>query len=440
MITLTDKARHFADTALRETKKEIYGMDEVIKLCLVAMVADGHVLLEANPGFGKTTLVKTMAKVLRLPWGRIQFTPDLMPADIVGTFMPEFSSDDGRSSKSKVSGPQQTGDGQGLRLEFQPGPLFTCLLLADEINRATPKTQSAMLEAMAERQVTVLGHQRPLDSDDFVTFIDKEADGTEHKPPRQKDRPFMVLATQNPLDYEGTYELPKAQTDRFMFKILVPIPGDSDLMLILNKDAGALGSSEPRDGHIQRAQARPLKESYEQVVANLKKFKEHLYNKVRSLAVMEQHVVGLYMASNGRYDFFTEGSKAIAELANYFEFGLGPRAPRDLIKAAKAWALYGFLGSDEQKAGLDPRKVDPIPDASALAHVIVPALRHRLLLRYQWSDAFREKHPDADPERLIDFFVRDFAIACLPPQKGVAMDYAGMFKKELDSVLKAKAS
>lgn len=439
MITTSEEAQYFSDAVLQETKKEMYGMDEVIKLCLIAMVADGHVLLEANPGFGKTTLVKTIAQVLRLPWGRVQFTPDLMPSDITGTFMPKIPRDNDVYTKVDRSALKNEDNSQGLRLEFQPGPLFTSLLLADEINRATPKTQSAMLEAMAERQVTVLGHQRPLDSADFVTFVEKDANGKTYEPPVQKGRPFMVLATQNPLDYEGTYELPKAQTDRFMFKILVPIPGDSDLLRILHKDAGALGSIKSSNNNDQ-GKAQPLKPLHEQIVANLIKFKQHLYKDIRTLPVMEQHIIRLYMASNKRLDFFDK-AKTVTELAGYFDFGLGPRAARDLIKAAKGWALYGFSDSADQRRA-NQRQVEPmpIPGAAALAHILIPTLRHRLILRYQWNEDYRIKYQNADPERLIDYFVRDFAIACLPPQKDVAKDYADMFKRELDSVIEARAS
>ncbi|MCB0128566.1 MAG: AAA family ATPase, partial [Caldilineaceae bacterium] len=171
--------KEFAGTALTIVQEDMKDLDEVVRLCFVALYTNGHVLLEGNPGLGKTALVRALGDTLGFAKGRIQFTPDLMPADITGTYIPI------------------PRDGL-MTLEFRPGPINTSLLLADEINRATPKTQSAMLEAMAEKQVTVLGESRKLPV------------------------PFMVLATQNPIDHEGTYTLPEAQSDRFMFKLLMP--------------------------------------------------------------------------------------------------------------------------------------------------------------------------------------------------------------------------
>jgi MoxR-like ATPase len=166
-----------------ELAKLMVGQAELIRLVLTAMIAGGHVLLEGVPGLGKTVLVRSLGRALDLDFSRVQFTPDLMPADITGTHI-------------------VTEDEEGRRrFEFQPGPIFTNLLLADEINRATPKTQSALLEAMQERQVTV-------------------GDRTRHLPD-----PFFVLATQNPIELEGTYPLPEAQLDRFFFKVVVPFPG-----------------------------------------------------------------------------------------------------------------------------------------------------------------------------------------------------------------------
>src|ERR1041384_948191 len=191
-------ARRPVSHVVKAVGEELYGLETVIRLSLAALFGGGHVLLEGNPGLGKTELVKRLARVMNLKAGRIQFTPDLMPADITGTLMP-------------------TGNG-GLR--FQSGPIFTSLLLADEINRATPKTQSAMLGAMAEKKVTVLGEAHALPS------------------------PFVVLATQNPIDHEGTYNLPAAQADRFMFKVRMPVPDGATLKRILRKRAGA-GAPEP---------------------------------------------------------------------------------------------------------------------------------------------------------------------------------------------------
>src|SRR5438093_2165844 len=176
-----------------EIGKVIVGQDEIVEGTLTALIAGGHVLLEGVPGLGKTLLVRTIADALHLKFSRVQFTPDLMPADLVGTNVV-----------------LQTADG-GRRFEFQRGPVFANIVLADEINRATPKTQSALLEAMQEHHVTVGGQTYPL------------------------PEPFFVLATQNPLEMEGTYPLPEAQLDRFFFKLLVKFPSFADLEAILDR-------------------------------------------------------------------------------------------------------------------------------------------------------------------------------------------------------------
>src|SRR5437879_2646550 len=171
----------------------VVGQERVIRELLLALFAGGHVLLEGVPGLGKTLLVRTLSDALHLRFQRIQFTPDLMPADVIGTNV-------------VVESPE----GQ-RKFEFQPGPIFANLVLADEINRATPKTQSALLEAMQERSVTVAGKTYDL------------------------GRPFFVLATQNPLEMEGTYPLPEAQLDRFLFKLLVKFPSAEQIEMILDR-------------------------------------------------------------------------------------------------------------------------------------------------------------------------------------------------------------
>ena len=172
--------------------RDVIGQNEVIEGAIIAMIAGGNVLLEGVPGVGKTRLVRSLGRVFDLPFSRIQFTPDLMPADVTGTNI-IVKGEDGNSS-----------------FQFQPGPIFSNIILADEINRATPKTQSALLEAMQEHTVTVMGTSRKL------------------------EEPFFVLATQNPVEQDGTYPLPEAQMDRFMFKIIVKNPSLDELMEIVN--------------------------------------------------------------------------------------------------------------------------------------------------------------------------------------------------------------
>src|SRR6185437_3313871 len=180
-----------------EIGKFIVGQQEAVEFSLYSILADGHALLEGLPGLGKTMLIRTVSEVLDLSFSRIQFTPDLMPSDITGTSMIE----------RLENGKQQ--------FTIQKGPIFSQMVLADEINRATPKTQSALLEAMGEKTVTVLGETK------------------------QMDKPFFVLATQNPIEMEGTYPLPEAQMDRFLCKILLPYPERSELKAIIQRTTGA---------------------------------------------------------------------------------------------------------------------------------------------------------------------------------------------------------
>src|SRR5947209_15899713 len=189
------------NTVRREIAKVIVGQDDVVEGVLICLLSGGHVLLEGVPGLGKTTLLRTLARTLQLKYSRIQFTPDLMPADIVGSMVIE-------------------GDDRGAKLlRFQPGPIFANLVLADEINRATPKTQSALLEAMQERTVT--------------------SGTTTH----ELESPFLVMATQNPIEMEGTYPLPEAQLDRFLMKILVTYPSRSELNRIVERTIQAQSES-----------------------------------------------------------------------------------------------------------------------------------------------------------------------------------------------------
>src|SRR5579884_3189249 len=189
------------NTVRQEIAKVIVGQDDVVEGVLICLLASGHVLLEGVPGLGKTTLLRTLSRTLQLKYSRIQFTPDLMPADIVGSMIIE------------------TDDRGGKGLRFQPGPIFANLVLADEINRATPKTQSALLEAMQEKTVT----------SGSITH--------------ELEKPFLVMATQNPIEMEGTYPLPEAQLDRFLMKILVGYPSRAELDIIVQR---TLASTQPQ--------------------------------------------------------------------------------------------------------------------------------------------------------------------------------------------------
>ena len=359
-----NKAIHdYADALSGAVRREMYGIDEITRLCLVAFYTGGHVLLEGNPGLGKTELVKTLGKVLRLPFGRIQFTPDLMPSDITGTYMPDLEK-------------------PGGALSFRPGPVFTNLLLADEINRATPKTQSAMLEAMAEQQVTVLGEKRVLET------------------------PFMVLATQNPIDQEGTYNLPEAQADRFMFKLAMPVPGSETLRLILDKRAGK--TAEPIETQPRQVAGEHLLPK-DQADSN-RKFEElkRLVEAVVPIPSLETHILNMFLATNGRFDDLEDLDgkqrdrvmRLVGELVTY---GLGPRATICLMLGAKAWSL---LFNREATHAEGP----------GLAAVVIPSLRHRLKLDLDWSDRYREMvaAPPENEDALYEKLLADFCIHTAP--------------------------
>ncbi|MFZ7103017.1 MAG: AAA family ATPase [Peptococcaceae bacterium] len=281
---------------INQLKKQItsvvIGKDEAVELALAAFLAQGHVLVEDMPGTGKTTLAKTIARSLGCDYNRIQFTPDLMPSDVTG--MNYYNTKSGE-------------------FEFRPGPVFTNILLADEINRTTPRTQSALLEAMEEKQITVDGVTRSL------------------------ERPFLVLATQNPVETEGTFILPYAQLDRFLLKIKLGYPQRSDETIILNKHAfgNILESIEPV--------LNPL------LAAKLQESTEHVY-----LAdSLVEYILDLVEATR---------KHAAIELA------LSPRASISMVKAAKAVAL------------LKGREY-VIPDDVRL--LCIPVLAHRLKLRKQ---------------------------------------------------------
>jgi MoxR-like ATPase len=290
--------------ALRgEIGKVIVGHDAIVEGTLIALFGGGHVLLEGVPGLGKTLLVRTLGEVLDLPFSRIQFTPDLMPADILGT-----------NIVMETSGGRR-------EFQFQRGPIFAHLILADEINRATPKTQSALLEAMQEHQVTAGGELRKL------------------------NEPFFVMATQNPIDQEGTYPLPEAQLDRFFFKILVGYPSADELTEVINRTtAGARAD-------VQKVLSR-------ETLMELMR----LVREVPIASHVKDYAVRLVMGTHPR----TETAAPAA--SQYLRFGSSPRGAQTLVLAGKVRAL------------IDGRFNVSYEDIEAVAPL---ALRHRLILNFE---------------------------------------------------------
>ena len=286
----------------REVGRVIVGQRELVRQTLTGLLANSHVLLEGVPGLGKTMLVRTIADVIDCTFNRIQFTPDLMPADITGTNI--------------------LIEEEGKRLfRFQPGPIFANLVLADEINRATPKTQSSLLEAMQEHQVTVARNRFPLDP------------------------PFFVLATQNPLEMEGTYPLPEAQLDRFIFKVMVPFPSEEDLIAIMDRTTGA---DAPTAGKV--ADASEIVEM------------QRLARAVPIAPHVTAYAVGLLAASH------PDQPRAPQLVRDYVRYGGSPRGAQALITGGKIYAL------------LDGRFNVSIEDIRAVA---LPALRHRVILNFE---------------------------------------------------------
>ena len=286
-----------------EIGKVIVGHENIVDGTLIALLAGGHVLLEGVPGLGKTLLVRTLSQVLHLSFNRVQFTPDLMPADILGTNLV-----------------METPEGR-REFRFQKGPIFAHLILADEINRATPKTQSALLEAMQEHSVTAGGEIRKL------------------------EEPFFVLATQNPIDQEGTYPLPEAQLDRFFFKLVVTYPSGAELNEVLNR------TTENRKVELQTVVTR------EEMIEL-----QHLVRQVPVASHVRDYAVRLILATHPK----TETAAPITN--QYLRFGSSPRGAQALLLGAKVRALTQgrFNASFED------------------IQAVVPAtLRHRLILNFE---------------------------------------------------------
>ncbi|MEO8099830.1 MAG: MoxR family ATPase [Acidobacteriota bacterium] len=285
----------------REIGKIIVGQQEVVDGVLICLLAGGHVLLEGVPGLGKTTLLRTLSRVLHLKYSRIQFTPDLMPADIVGSAIIDTE-----------------GHTKGLR--FQPGPIFANLVLADEINRATPKTQSALLEAMQEHTVTSGTQTHILDA------------------------PFLVMATQNPIEMEGTYPLPEAQLDRFLMKILVQYPSRADLSTIVERTIQSHEASV--EAVLDHGEIMGLRDICHQVL-----IAPHV----------QDHAIDLVMATQ-------PSSPTAHELTRkYIRYGSSPRGAQSLVECGRVLALF------------NGRMHLSVEDIDAVAAAV---LRHRIILNF----------------------------------------------------------
>lgn len=319
MLEISEKIRKCEE----EISKGIIGQNDIIRNVLVAIFADGNVLLEGMPGMGKTQLVKTIGKVLDLKFSRIQFTPDLMPADVVGTNIVVKENDN-------------------TVFKFEKGPVFTNLLLADEINRATPKTQSALLEAMGEKTVTV------------------------GKTTYEMPRPFMVLATQNPIEQEGTYPLPEAQLDRFLFKLNVDFPNLQELKEIM--DLTLTNEKTEINAVLQGNEILKIREAIREV---------------KIADSVKEYALKLILATHPEIE---EGAEIVKK---YVEAGASPRAAQGIISGAKVRAV------------MEGRLNVSFEDIQNLAY---PILRHRLILNF---DAITEGLTE---ESIIDKLLEDLKV------------------------------
>ncbi len=287
----------------REIQKAIVGHEQIIDGVLICLFVGGHALLEGVPGLGKTALIRTLSQALNLKFSRIQFTPDLMPADVIGT---------------NVIMESETGHRE---FTFVHGPIFAQIVLADEINRATPKTQSAMLEAMQERQVTAGGKLRKLED------------------------PFFVMATQNPIEQEGTYPLPEAQLDRFFFKLLVEYSNRQELKDILDRTTTNV-----------KVEIQPVLDG-PGIVAH-----QQLVRRVHVAPHVQDYAIRCVLATHPKGEF------AVPMVNQFLRFGASPRAAQAITLAAKVRAL------------LDSRFHASFQD---IKDVMKPALRHRLILNFE---------------------------------------------------------
>ena len=329
-LALVDRMKEGREKIIRELKKVIIGQDDVIQEVLIALFSGGHCLITGVPGLAKTLLIKTIADITRLQFNRIQFTPDLMPADVVGT---ELMTEDPSTNRR--------------RLKFVKGPIFANILLADEINRTPPKTQSALLEAMEEQQVTAAGSTHKL------------------------DRPFFVLATQNPIELEGTYPLPEAQLDRFMFKILIDyLPAEEEIIVVNNTT------------QITETAVEPFLTG-----KDILDF-QHIAHQVPVAEAVVRYAVQLVGASR------PSNPSAPDFVKEWVSWGAGIRASQNLILGGKVRAL------------LDGRFNVSYEDVRALAH---PVLRHRIVVNFH-----------AEAERVDTTQIIDMLLEAVPePESGL---------------------
>ena len=333
MVMVTEESiKQFStqcENIFTQIRRDVIGQNEVVEGTIIAMIAGGNVLLEGVPGVGKTRLVRTLGRVFSLPFSRIQFTPDLMPADVTGTNI-IVKDEQGNST-----------------FQFQPGPVFSNIILADEINRATPNTQSALLEAMQEHTVTVMGVSRKM----------KE--------------PFFVLATQNPVEQDGTYPLPEAQMDRFMFKLVVPNPSLDDLMNIVTMTQKTMAEvAEPACTGEQLLQMRETA------------------NQIPVAQEVLRYAMTLCAATHADSECAAEAAK------KYVRLGASPRAGQALISAAKVKAL------------MKGRFNVAYSDLNELAY---PVLRHRMKLNFE---AVAEKvSADQIVEQIVEEVAKRFKVS-----------------------------
>ncbi len=312
---LTAQAEKYSkdiEKAIEEVSKIIVGQDDTIKKLMIALIADGHILLEGVPGLAKTLMVRTLSDAMHADFCRIQFTPDLLPADIIGT---------------------KIYDHKKTEFYTKKGPIFSNFILADEINRAPPKVQSALLEAMQERQVTIQGETHPL------------------------QRPFLVMATQNPIETEGTYKLPEAQVDRFMFKLLITYPEKEDEKEIIRRMTKGVD-------YITK------KILTKENIKDIQKFNPQVYADEK----IEEYVASLV-------DSTRHPEKYKLDIDGHIEYGASPRASIWLILASKANAMI------EGRGYVTPE------DVQAVAHDV---LRHRILLTYE------AEAENITPDQIID--------------------------------------